>query len=126
MTELLQPVFLVDKGLYTVPVYDPDQKAEILVSFGDSESPGITISLLEKNKETIKLRKQFLKDNPDTEDPKTEVYWLRRYVWLSMEPYYCTQEFEGQKLSEPEFPARNAVDPVYQRPVYYNGYSYGL
>jgi hypothetical protein len=119
-----QPVFLIDKGFYRVRVYDPFENKDVLVDFGDSNSPSITLSLLESDANTLKLRDQYLAKTHSTFDPLTPEYWTRRYVWLSKDPYTYYVAPDDTKTVEPSFPAQNAIDPPH-RTVIVPGYAYG-
>lgn len=119
-----QPVFLIDKGNYRVLLWDPFQKTNVYLDFGDSESPEITVGILEKDPKFIELRDIYLDTNNDNDDPLTPEYWVRRYVWRSGESYNVYHAPDDKNLVEPSFPAQNAIDPPNQT-VIVPGYAYG-
>jgi hypothetical protein len=121
-----QPVFLIDEGSYQVLVYDPDKKEDVLVKFGNSDSPGITMSLIEKDPKTTELRQKYLNTHTIINDPRNPKYWIARYVWGSGDPwdYYPAPNDKKNNTVEPFFPAQNAVDPSYNT-VIVPGYAYG-
>lgn len=118
------PVF-VDGKYYQVLVKNPNTGSDVLITFGDSESPNITKRILEKDSETMLQRSQYLSQNMRIDDPTLAGYWIARYIWRSGDPYVYIP-VDDQKYSEPSYPAPNAVDPPYVYPYVIPGsYSYG-
>lgn len=119
-----QPVYLLDKGYYQVLVYDPDQKEDILVSFGDKFSPKVTEYILEGDSKTLDARNKYLSSIVQDDDSRNPAFWDQRYIYLSGAPYKFYISPENEELLNPVFPAPSALDPVYAYPTVVDPYAY--
>jgi hypothetical protein len=129
-----QPYY-VDNKYYNVLIYNAKTKKEKLIRFGGKTSPTITQKILSENEKTLLRRDKYLTEHKESNDPTTKQFWIRRYIWLSGEPYAFNKEYETEVIKNPTFPPMNAKDPIAAYPIpiansyfydpYYGAYNYG-